>query len=926
MLLVGFAGAVFAQEGRISYQAVVRNSQHQLLYDTNMTVVVGVYSPSETLVYSERHEVRSDANGLIALMIGEGTPLSGSWTAIDWSDCTVKTEMQIDGATVAENAMKVGSVPAALYADELDPEAEALRNLLTNSKLSDTLEAYYTREQMVAVIHDTADALRTGAAAAEAAFRALLQADSAELSQKITADSNDLANLWKSRMNGISGKVAADSVAIVGKIQADSAFIVGKLQSDSLAVRQKIDETMDGLIEKIRTDSIAIAEKMRSDSAMLAAKIKSDSTALREMMANVRGNSEEDLDEIKDNLTEAIHYASEQSVESIRSDSTDLKTKIDAFDAAVDNLADRVNTFNTHVCDSVADCVNTKLVAAQTAFRSDIHDSLEAFKGTLAPVAFSGSYNDLSDRPTKLSAFTNDLSYVSNAACPTVDFCGLMAQVNALVADVEKLDSTIAAQDAVIDSLDDVLAAVEAVKQPSLTLTSDVDASQTYCLLGGATMPVTFTATLGNVNPAGYTYAWTVGGVAQAETGSTFTLAYGSAQEVKCTAAKGNASVNAALTIPVNTTSSQTPSITCESLNNASTYNLDKSTITAVSNVSTASWYNAKGELVGNYKTANTDISFLKGTYTVEMTNSEGCVARQTVELSHTSCAITGSLYASESGTATAVDSVQDHEGNWYDVVQIGNQCWLKENMRCKSSPKGTQWTPITSTSSISVSSLNPKCYWYDLNNVPLRQRGYLYNWIAAIDTVWANQSAAQNAINNQMSIFENRRGICPEGWHVPTKTEWIQLAADVFDGITDVAAQASNTSDRWLQKTGTSTVAPGASRIAAGKWYSTSISGTPGYLSASDRNSSHFSVIPSAFVNASSSGSNTNGSYSYKDEKGASFYSATPSQNSSDKGYRAYRIWFECGTGDNHVGMYVGGYSSYYTGTARSVRCVRNS
>ena len=100
MLLVGFAGAVFAQGGRISYQAVVRNSQHQLLYDTNMTVVVGVYSPSETLVYSERHEVRSDANGLIALMIGEGTPLSGSWTAIDWSDCTVKTEMQIDGATM----------------------------------------------------------------------------------------------------------------------------------------------------------------------------------------------------------------------------------------------------------------------------------------------------------------------------------------------------------------------------------------------------------------------------------------------------------------------------------------------------------------------------------------------------------------------------------------------------------------------------------------------------------------------------------------------------------------------------------------------------------------------------------------------------------------------------------------------------------
>ena len=896
MLLVGFAGAVFAQGGRISYQAVVRNSQHQLLYDTNMTVVVGVYSPSETLVYSERHEVRSDANGLIALMIGEGTPLSGSWTAIDWSDCTVKTEMQIDGTTVAENAMKVGSVPAALYADELDPEAEALRNLLTNSKLSDTLEAYYTREQMVAVIHDTADALRAGAAAAEAAFRALLQADSAELSQKITADSNDLANLWKGRVNGISGEVAADSAAIVGKIQADSAFIVGKLQSDSLAVRQKIDETMDGLIEKIRTDSIAIAEKMRGDSAMLAAKIKSDSTDLREMMADARGDSEEDLDEIKDNLTEAIHSASEQSVGSIRSDSTDLKAKIDAFDAAVDNLADRVNTFNTHVCDSVADCVNTKLVAAQTAFRSDIHDSLEAFKGTLAPVAFSGSYNDLLDRPTKLSAFTNDLSYVSNAACPTVDFCGLMAQVNALVADVEKLDSTIAAQDAVIDSLDDVLAAVEAVKQPSLTLTSDVDASQTYCLLGGATMPVTFTATLGNVNPAGYTYAWTVGGVAQAETGSTFTLAYGSAQEVKCTAAKGDVSVNAALTIPVNTTSSQTPSITYESLNNSSTYNLDKSTLKTVDHVSTATWYNAKGEVVGNYKTPNTDISFLKGVYTVELTNSEGCVARQTVELLHTSCAITGSLYASESGTATAVDSVQDHEGNWYDVVQIGNQCWLKENMRCATSPNGY----ISGPKDKNVNSCY-KAYFYDntSSSIPMRPRGYLYNWSAALDL---NLSSASN------TSYTNHRGICPEGWHVPTNAEWCTMESFV------VGTTISSGSNGGF---GTHAV-----RLAGGgQWTShTNGSNAPGDYAASDRNQYNFSALPVGFfrVDGSSSDNQTgNKSYFTGTNGTATFYSST--SGSQDNPWRA------CGLDYNDNKVWNKG-DSYYKSCGRSVRCVRNS
>ena len=48
----------------------------------------------------------------------------------------------------------------------------------------------------------------------------------------------------------------------------------------------------------------------------------------------------------------------------------------------------------------------------------------------------------------------------------------------------------------------------------------------------------------------------------------------------------------------------------------------------------------------------------------------------------------TGTALLNEKGDGR-IDSVYDHEGNAYAVVQIGDQCWLKENMRCTSSPKG---------------------------------------------------------------------------------------------------------------------------------------------------------------------------------------------------------------------------------------------
>ena len=107
-------------------------------------------------------------------------------------------------------------------------------------------------------------------------------------------------------------------------------------------------------------------------------------------------------------------------------------------------------------------------------------------------------------------------------------------------------------------------------------------------------------------------------------------------------------------------------------------------------------------------------------------------------------------------------DGKYNHEGNKYNTVQIGNQCWTKENMRCKTSPKG-----YLTEGGGNKSNYIPYYYDYATSPIPFEQRGYLYNWAGAVDTI---------DTENIIVSFSNRRGICPEGWHVPNDDEWTAL------------------------------------------------------------------------------------------------------------------------------------------------------
>jgi uncharacterized protein (TIGR02145 family) len=83
------------------------------------------------------------------------------------------------------------------------------------------------------------------------------------------------------------------------------------------------------------------------------------------------------------------------------------------------------------------------------------------------------------------------------------------------------------------------------------------------------------------------------------------------------------------------------------------------------------------------------------------------------------------------SKTKSSSSQIEDpRDGKKYDIIQIGKQIWMAENLTFKS---------------------KSGCWAYDNNSTNAQTFGYLYEW-------------------------EEAKKVCPVGWHLPSDAEWTQL------------------------------------------------------------------------------------------------------------------------------------------------------
>lgn len=119
--------SVFAQSPeKISYQAVIRNNNGNLVTNTSVGMRISIQKkifgmpPSYQNVYVETHNVVTNTNGLATITIGNGAVVMGSIADIDWSngEYYIKTETDPTGGTnyTIIGGSQLLSVPYALHA------------------------------------------------------------------------------------------------------------------------------------------------------------------------------------------------------------------------------------------------------------------------------------------------------------------------------------------------------------------------------------------------------------------------------------------------------------------------------------------------------------------------------------------------------------------------------------------------------------------------------------------------------------------------------------------------------------------------------------------------------------------------------------------------------------------------------------------
>ncbi len=118
---------------KMSYQAVVRNASGQLIANSAVSVSISIHrgAADGNIVYSENHDVNTNENGLLTLIIGDGNIHTGTpLDKIDWGADNYFLKSKIDplGGTnfILESVTPLLSVPYAIHAQQAQRLTQAI--------------------------------------------------------------------------------------------------------------------------------------------------------------------------------------------------------------------------------------------------------------------------------------------------------------------------------------------------------------------------------------------------------------------------------------------------------------------------------------------------------------------------------------------------------------------------------------------------------------------------------------------------------------------------------------------------------------------------------------------------------------------------------------------------------------------------------
>jgi uncharacterized protein (TIGR02145 family) len=172
--------------------------------------------------------------------------------------------------------------------------------------------------------------------------------------------------------------------------------------------------------------------------------------------------------------------------------------------------------------------------------------------------------------------------------------------------------------------------------------------------------------------------------------------------------------------------------------------------------------------------------------------------------------------------TAPTETSVIDIENNVYNIIQIGTQTWLKENLLTTKYNDGTSIPLITDDNTWSEIRTAAYCWYNNDEDNNKNTYGALYNWYTI-----------------------NSGNLCPTGWHVPTDAEFVALVNYLGGSLVAGGKLKESGTAHWISPNTDATNESGFSGLPAGgrdilgRFSSIGLSG--GFWTSSENNNSAY-------------------------------------------------------------------------------------
>jgi len=332
------AMSIFAQNNKISYQAVVRNSENQLVANKSVDVTVEIFNGTETTAaYTETHtNVQTNYNGLFSLQIGGGTATGVSWdeAVINWKDAKVITAVSLGGTQLATLEMPLTAVPYALYADyaeEINPDAVVVT----------------------------------------------------EIYEKMLADSNALAGQITNLDSKLTDKIHGDSLALAGQINTVNTNLTNKIHQDSVA-----------LADKMRADSLLLHTALIDSIGDVREALKDSVGNINTRMENMANALHSEITTLDNKLTNRINVISDSvktnyenialNRQAIIDSTAHIRTEIDTTSKAIRNTL-------TSTASAIRSEVDTKLQSYAQLNGNNTFSGNNTFTGTVTAGTITAS-------------------------------------------------------------------------------------------------------------------------------------------------------------------------------------------------------------------------------------------------------------------------------------------------------------------------------------------------------------------------------------------------------------------------------------------------------------------------------------------------------------------------------------------------------